>query len=281
MGALDVRGNLGGRNALVIGGGGGIGKAVTVALAEAQVDVAFCDVDSTALISTKAEVGGLGRRVVAEVADATDPTALRRFYQTAGDAFGHADIVVNVVGGVLMQPFIEKTPEACAEDIQRNYGYVLDSTRLAAAAASSILRPSRRIEAPAVSRFMPELRRQPRTSPRPWHGNSARSAYASMSLRLIPRRARVTARRSPRSCRRPTMPCRRSGGGRPCKCTFRSAFLPRVKISRMPSCSWHPIWRSPSPGKSSTSMAAPPRPSACCAGRLMGALRCLFRWGRR
>ena len=257
MGALDVRGNLGGRNALVIGGGGGIGKAVTVALAEAQVDVAFCDVDSTALISTKAEVGGLGRRVVAEVADATDPAALRRFYQTAGDAFGHADIVVNVVGGVLMQPFIEKTPEACADDIQRNYGYVLDSTRL------------------------PELRRQPPTSPRPWHGNSVRSAYASMSLHLIPRRARVTARRSPRTCRRPTMPCRRSGGGRPCKCTFRSAFLPRVKISRMPSCSWHPIWRSPSPGKSSTSMAAPPRPSACCAGRLMGTLRCLFRWGRR
>lgn len=131
MGALDVRGNLGGRNAVVIGGGGGIGKAVTVALAEAQVDVAFCDVDSTALISTKAEVAALGRRVVAEVADATDPAALRRFYLAAGDAFGHADIVVNVVGGVLLKPFMEKTPEVCAEDIQRNYGYVLDSTRLA------------------------------------------------------------------------------------------------------------------------------------------------------
>src|ERR1017187_5046073 len=117
MGALDASGNLGGRNALVIGGGGGIGKAVTVALAEAQVDVAFCDVDSTALMSTKAEVAALGRRVVAEVADATDPAALRRFYLAAGDAFGHADIVVNVVGGVLMQPFIEKTPGACAEDI--------------------------------------------------------------------------------------------------------------------------------------------------------------------
>jgi 3-oxoacyl-[acyl-carrier protein] reductase len=131
MGALDDRGNLAGRKAVVIGGGGGIGKAITLALGEAQVDVAFCDVDSAALISTKAELTALGRHAVAEIADATDPAALQRFYQAVEAAFGHADIVVNVVGGVLMKPFMEKTPEVCAQDIQRNYGYVLDSTRLA------------------------------------------------------------------------------------------------------------------------------------------------------
>jgi len=46
-------------------------------------------------------------------------------------AFGHLDIAVNVVGGVLMQPFMEKSPESCERDIQRNFGYLLESTRLA------------------------------------------------------------------------------------------------------------------------------------------------------
>jgi NAD(P)-dependent dehydrogenase (short-subunit alcohol dehydrogenase family) len=73
----------------------------------------------------------MGRRVVAEVADATDPAQLCGFYDKAAATFGHADIVVNVVGGVLMQPFMEKSPEVCAQDIQRNYGYVIESTRLA------------------------------------------------------------------------------------------------------------------------------------------------------
>jgi 3-oxoacyl-[acyl-carrier protein] reductase len=131
MGVLDKRGNLAGRKALVIGGAGGIGRAVSLALAQAEVDVAFCDIDAKAVKSTLAEISALGRQVVGETADATDPAALERFYQVARDAFCHADIVVNVVGGVLMQPFMEKTPEVCARDIQRNYGYVLDSTRLA------------------------------------------------------------------------------------------------------------------------------------------------------
>jgi NAD(P)-dependent dehydrogenase (short-subunit alcohol dehydrogenase family) len=131
MGIFDDRANVSGRIAVVIGGAGGIGKAVTMALAGAQVDVAFCDIDSQAVQSTRAEVAALGRRVVAEVVDATVPSALRRFYTTTEGFFGRADIIVNVVGGVLMMPFMEKTPEVCAEDIQRNYGYVLESTRLA------------------------------------------------------------------------------------------------------------------------------------------------------
>jgi 3-oxoacyl-[acyl-carrier protein] reductase len=131
MGVLDNRGKLAGRKAFVIGGAGGIGRAVTMALAQAEVDVAFCDVDGDSVKTTRAEVAALGREVIGATTDATDVTSLTCFYQVAGDAFGHADIVVNVVGGVFMQPFMEKTPEACAQDIQRNYGYVLDSTRLA------------------------------------------------------------------------------------------------------------------------------------------------------
>ncbi len=131
MGIMDRLGNLQGRKAFVIGGADGIGKAITMALAEAEVDVAFCDNNADAVTATRCELGAMGRPVVAEVADAIDPQQLRRFYEVAGAAFGHTDIVVNVVGGVVYAPFMEKTAEGCAEDIQRNFGYVLDSTRLA------------------------------------------------------------------------------------------------------------------------------------------------------
>jgi NAD(P)-dependent dehydrogenase (short-subunit alcohol dehydrogenase family) len=131
MGVLDTRGNLRGRKAAIIGGAGGIGKAVTLALVAAEVDVAFCDIDEAAVKTTRAEIAASRANVVAEVADALEPAQLRRFYSVTQAAFGHVDIVVNVVGGVLMQPFMEKSSESCAEDIQRNFGYVIESTRLA------------------------------------------------------------------------------------------------------------------------------------------------------
>jgi 3-oxoacyl-[acyl-carrier protein] reductase len=131
MGILDKRSNLRGRKAVIIGGADGIGKAVTMALSDSEVDVAFCDINEPAVAKTKAEVETSRRPVIAEVADALDSIQLRRFYSTVEAAFGHVDIVVNVVGGVLMQPFMDKTRESCDRDIQRNFGYVLESTRLA------------------------------------------------------------------------------------------------------------------------------------------------------
>jgi 3-oxoacyl-[acyl-carrier protein] reductase len=131
MGILDKRSNLRGRKGVIIGGADGIGKAVTMALSDSEVDVAFCDINEPAVKKTKAELEASHRKAIAETADALDPVQLRRFYSTVEAAFGHVDIVVNVVGGVLMQPFMEKTAESCEKDIQRNFGYVLESTRLA------------------------------------------------------------------------------------------------------------------------------------------------------
>src|ERR1700730_1613084 len=129
MGFLDDRANLRGRKAIVIGGADGIGRAVTLALAAADLDIAFCDNNAVAVEQTKADVAVLERRVLGKVADATLPQQLGEFYDAAGRFFDSVDIVVNVVGGALMQPFMEKTPEACAEKIQRNFGYVIESTR--------------------------------------------------------------------------------------------------------------------------------------------------------
>jgi NAD(P)-dependent dehydrogenase (short-subunit alcohol dehydrogenase family) len=67
MGILDKRSNLRGRKAVTIGGAGGIGKAVTMALSDSEVDVAFCDIDEPAVGKTKTEVEASQRKVIAEV----------------------------------------------------------------------------------------------------------------------------------------------------------------------------------------------------------------------
>lgn len=56
MSVLDTRSNLRGRKAAIIGGADGIGKAVTMALVSAEVDVAFCDINEAALRATKTEI---------------------------------------------------------------------------------------------------------------------------------------------------------------------------------------------------------------------------------
>lgn len=127
-GILDERANLGGKVAAVIGGGGGIGAGVSLALARAGVDLVICDIDEQALRGTADAAAALGRTVRSVAADATDPQALGCFYRTAAE-FDRLDIVVNVVGGVKRSPFMDASPKEAAADIQRNYGYVVQSVR--------------------------------------------------------------------------------------------------------------------------------------------------------
>ena len=59
MGLLEQRAGLAGRHALVVGGGDGIGRALTLALAGAGMDVAFCDTNETESQITAAAVAAL------------------------------------------------------------------------------------------------------------------------------------------------------------------------------------------------------------------------------
>ncbi|NUX53784.1 SDR family NAD(P)-dependent oxidoreductase [Paraburkholderia youngii] len=129
MGILDRRGALEGRRAVLIGGAAGIGRAVALALGEAGVDIALCDIDDEGIADTSAQLRALGRRVLGMHADATQPEQLAQFYDATAGFFDAIDLLVNVVGGTGMQPFIERTQRDCADDIQRNFGYVIESMR--------------------------------------------------------------------------------------------------------------------------------------------------------
>ncbi len=65
MGFWEERMNLDGKVAVVIGGGEGIGAAITMGLAGAGLDVAVCDREGPALEATGRSVEGMGRRAAA------------------------------------------------------------------------------------------------------------------------------------------------------------------------------------------------------------------------
>jgi NAD(P)-dependent dehydrogenase (short-subunit alcohol dehydrogenase family) len=129
MSLIEQRANLNGKVAAIVGGASGIGAAVTLTLAGAGVDVAFCDINADALESARAAALALGRRVLSAATDATDSQQLAAFYEAVSAQFDRLDILVNVVGGVRRRNFMDTTPEQCAADIQRNYGYVIESVR--------------------------------------------------------------------------------------------------------------------------------------------------------
>jgi NAD(P)-dependent dehydrogenase (short-subunit alcohol dehydrogenase family) len=132
MGLLKAHAGMAGKVAAVIGGASGIiGRAVSLGLAEAGVDIATCDNDETAVHAIVPEIEALGRIALSVYADATDVAALDRFYDRVEKEFDRLDIVVNVAGGVQRGLLMEKTRAQDARDIRLNYGYVIDSVRRA------------------------------------------------------------------------------------------------------------------------------------------------------
>lgn len=131
MGLLEAHANLAGKRAVIIGGAGGVGRAVTLALANAGIDIATCDIDREATQNIVAEVEALGRSVFSLQVDVCDADALDGFYDGVEAEFDSLDILVNVAGGVKRKPFMDTTRQQNAREIRLNYGYVLDSVRRA------------------------------------------------------------------------------------------------------------------------------------------------------
>src|SRR5579871_513936 len=127
-GYLDRRAGLAGRKAVVVGGGYGVGRGVTLGLAGAGVELAVCDNKADSLAATVEEARALGAKVaLSSVVDATVTSELTDFYDQVEREFGDIQILVNVVGGVKQAMFMDTTPDRWSDDIHRNFGYVLES----------------------------------------------------------------------------------------------------------------------------------------------------------
>lgn len=93
-----------GKTAIVTGGGGAIGQAISLGLAREGVKVAACDLDTTAAQRTASLLGPTGLAIQADV---SKPEDVSRMVDEAVRKFGRLDILVNGAGILRRTPTLE------------------------------------------------------------------------------------------------------------------------------------------------------------------------------
>ena len=107
MKALDLFA-LEGRNALVTGGGKGLGRTMAQGLAEAGANVAVASREEGACtIAAKEIEEATGRRAIAGRLDVSDKASVDAVVKKVSDVFGSVDILVNNSGATWGTPFEE------------------------------------------------------------------------------------------------------------------------------------------------------------------------------
>jgi 7-alpha-hydroxysteroid dehydrogenase len=108
--------------AIVTGSGRGIGAASAVALAEAGADIVLAARTEEQLREVARRVEATGRRAAVVAGDLTDLELMGSLADTARQAFGRVDIVVNNLGGTMPRPLLDTSPRALEEAFHFNVG---------------------------------------------------------------------------------------------------------------------------------------------------------------
>ena len=112
--------SLQGRNALVTGGGRGIGRAVALELARAGADVAVAARTRGEVDAVAEEIRGLGRRACAVAANVARPDEVARMFAEARAALGPLDVLVNGAGVAPTAPLAKTSEEVWRAAIETN-----------------------------------------------------------------------------------------------------------------------------------------------------------------
>jgi pteridine reductase len=129
--------NIDGKVALVTGGARRVGRAFSLALAEAGADVVVnYNASADAADETVADIGRLGRRAVAVAADVSRRADVDHMIAETERVFGRLDILVNSASLFERQPFAEITDE----DWDRVLGVNLKGPFMLAQRAAPLLR---------------------------------------------------------------------------------------------------------------------------------------------
>jgi len=96
--------DLTGKVAVVTGGVGGIGSALTLGLAKAGADVVVADLKLDAFKELEKKIGALGRKSLAVSVDVTDEKSVADMVKKALEVFPTIDILVNAHGIAIRHP---------------------------------------------------------------------------------------------------------------------------------------------------------------------------------
>jgi len=123
---------LDGQAAFVTGGGGGIGRAIAIRLAEAGADIAIFDIFPERAEEAAERVREAGRKALAIPGDVMDADALRAAIDRTAAEYGRLDILANNAGGVSARPFLEQSERSMRKHIDINLMSMLIATQAAA-----------------------------------------------------------------------------------------------------------------------------------------------------
>ena len=103
--------DLTGRVALVSGAASGMGRAMSLALAQHGADLLLADLDAEGVRRTAEQIAALGRRAVPVTCNVSQPDAIRDLFARLDKVFGRIDFLANVAGEAIMAPPLDITVE--------------------------------------------------------------------------------------------------------------------------------------------------------------------------
>ena len=109
--------DLEGRVALVSGAASGMGRAMSLALAEAGAAVMLADRNLEGAEQTAAEIAGQGGRAAPVACDVSDPVQIRAMFERLDREFGRIDFLGNVAG----EGFAGRPEEISLEDVEKSW----------------------------------------------------------------------------------------------------------------------------------------------------------------
>ena len=108
------------KTAVVIGGTTGIGRALSLGLAEAGADVVASARKSHHVDAVASEIQSLGRRTARICSDVTDRASLERLLSECVRQLGPVDILINCAGIAMRKPTLEISEEDWASVLDVN-----------------------------------------------------------------------------------------------------------------------------------------------------------------
>jgi len=101
--------DLKGRGAVIVGGGSGIGRGISMGLAAEGMKVVVADIDPESAAAVSDEITFHGGDAQSHRVDATDDASLARLVETAQAELGKVHVLANTVGVVADTPLVEAT----------------------------------------------------------------------------------------------------------------------------------------------------------------------------
>lgn len=133
---------LSGATAVVIGGGGGIGRGIAMGLGRVGCNVMVADIDPESSNAVATEVRAVGGCAVAAAVDSTNVDSLSALAEATEAEFGGVNLLVNLVGVI--------TNRRLDEASEQEWAWFLEFNVMAHVRANNVFLPYLRLNAPSA-----------------------------------------------------------------------------------------------------------------------------------